>query len=227
MRGYLKMPNRRAAGALTCALLLACLGGCVGGGAAEAPAGVNLSGNWKLDHAASDDPQKTLAAMRAQVQKITERARAASEARTGMASADPDAPDSARGPRRDPLRRSPMAHVVAALLTRGDFITIRQTASQVVLDYAGLERNYAPGEKSVVSAEGGVADQTAGWKGREFVVTTKSQNTTVEESYGLSADGKQLVMKLHIAAAELSAVTLTRIYNPSSEAAPRQLPSTD
>jgi hypothetical protein len=227
MRGYLKMLNPRAAGALACALLLACLTGCVGGGAAEAPAGVNLSGNWKLDHAASDDPQKTLAAMRAQVQKNTDRARSATEARTGVASADPDAPDTARGPRRDPLRRSPMAHVVSELIRRGDFITIRQTPSLMVLDYGGLQRSYTPGEKSVVSAEGGVGDQTAGWKGREFVISIKGQNTTVSESYALSADGKQLIMKLHIAPAELSAVTLTRIYNPTTEAAPRPLPSTD
>jgi len=221
------MPNPRAAGVLPCALLLACLGGCVGGGGAEAPAGVNLSGNWKLDHAASDDPQKKLAAMRAQVQKLTDQARAANEARTGVATTDPDAPEGAHGPRRDPLRRSPMAHVVTALLQRGDFITIRQSASRVVLDYGGLERTYVPGEKSVVSAEGGVGDQSAGWKGREFVITIRGQNNTVTESYGLSPDGKQLIMKLYIAPAELSAVTLLRVYNPTSEAAPRQLPSTD
>ena len=222
------MPTPRAAGALPLALLCACLAGCVGGGASEAPEGVNLSGNWKLDHAASDDPQKVLASMRAQVQTLTERARAATEARTGVGTADPDAPDGGRGPRRDPLRRSPMAHVVMSILSRGDFLTIRQTPTQFMLDYGGLQRSYTPGEKSVVSAEGGVGDQTAGWKGHEFVISIKGQmGTTVTESYGRSADGKQLIMRLHIAPAELSAVTLTRVYNPTSEAAPRQLPSTD
>jgi len=222
------MPTPRAAGALASALLIACLGGCVGGGSAETPAGVNLSGNWQLDHAASDDPQKTLASMRAQVQKLTQRSREATEARTGMATPDPDAPDSRGAPRRDPVRRSPMAHVIIALLTRGDYLTIRQTPSQVVLDYGGLERSYTPGERSVVSAEGGVGDQTAGWKGREFIITVKGQmGVTVTESYTLSEDGKQLIMKLHLAPAELAAVTLRRVYNPTTEAAPRQLPSTD
>jgi hypothetical protein len=34
-------------------------------------------------------------------------------------------------------------------------------------------------------------------------------------------------MKLHVAPAELAAVTLNRVYDPTTEAAPRQLPSTD
>jgi len=222
------MPTPRAAGALVCALLIACLGGCVGGGSADAPTGVNLSGNWQLDHVASDDPQKTLASMRAQIQKLTQRARDATEARTGVAAADPDAPDTRGAPRRDPLWRSPMAHVVVTVLTRGDLLTIRQTPAKVVLDYGGVERSYTPGEHSVVSAEGGVGDQIAGWKGREFVITIKGQNgVTVTESYGLSADGKQLLMTLHLAPAELASVTLRRVYNPTTEAAPRQLPSTD
>ena len=37
------------------------------------------------------------------------------------------------------------------------------------------------------------------------------------ESYGLSADGKHLVEKLHIASSELPAVTITRVYDPTSE----------
>lgn len=222
------MPRPRAASALPCVLLATLLCSCAGGGSAETPAGVNLSGNWKLDHEASDDPQKTLASMREQIQKLTQRAREANEARTGVATADPDAPDARGAPRHDPLRRSPMALAVVALLQRGDFLTIRQTPTQFVLDYGGVERTYTPGANSVVSAQGGVGDQNAGWKGREFVITTKSQTgTTVTESYGLSADGKRLLMKVHIAPAELSAVTLNRVYNPTTEAAPRQLPSTD
>ena len=44
----------------------ALLSGCAGHGLAEdAPPGVNLAGAWKLDHSASDDPQKTLDHMRA------------------------------------------------------------------------------------------------------------------------------------------------------------------
>ncbi|HEX4387892.1 MAG TPA: hypothetical protein VH109_04645 [Steroidobacteraceae bacterium] len=222
------MPTPRTAPALLCVLLAAVLGGCASGGSAEAPAGLNLSGNWKLDHAASDDPQKTLASMREQIQKLTQRAREANEARTGVGTADPDAPDARGAARRDPLRRSPMAQVVLSVLHRGDFLSIRQTATQFVLDYGGVERSYTPGENSVVSAQGGVGDQNAGWKGREFVIITKGQmGTVVTESYGLSADGKRLIMKLHVAPAELAAVTLNRVYDPTTEAAPRQLPSTD
>jgi hypothetical protein len=35
------------------------------------------------------------------------------------------------------------------------------------------------------------------------------------------------VEKLHIATEELSAVDLTRVYDPSHETAPRQLPTND
>ena len=58
-------------GLLVCAL--AALAGCATRLAADPPAGVSLAGNWKLDPAASDDPQKVLAQMRAEAIKIINR----------------------------------------------------------------------------------------------------------------------------------------------------------
>jgi hypothetical protein len=80
----------------------------------------------------------------------------------------------------------------------------------------------------VVSAEGGVGDQTSGWKGREYVIEVKpQQGPLMTEQYGLSPDGKELLSTLHIASSELPAVTLKRVYRPTDESAPHQLPTSD
>jgi hypothetical protein len=121
-----------------------------------------------------------------------------------------------------------MAHVLLTSVARGDLLTVRQGPGQFALDYGTSQRSFTPGAHSVVSAESGVADQTSGWKGREYVINVRGQlGPDVTERYGLSADGRHLVAKLHIATEELSAVDLTRVYDPTNEAAPRQLPTND
>jgi hypothetical protein len=206
------------------------------------PPGVNLAGAWKLDHAASDDPQKILDHMREQALKIMSHppppvmSVPAHPGRQGQGAAqNPDSDAEAAmvqpavlGPHFDPLKRSPMAHIVMNSVARGDFLTVRQGPGEFVLDYGTSRRTFTPGQHSVVSAEGGVGDQTSGWKGRDYVIEVKAQQgPLVTEDYGLSADGKQLVSKLHISSGELPAVTLTRVYRPVNEAAPQQLPTSD
>jgi hypothetical protein len=235
------MPTVRATLLLLC---MAVLPGCAGPRlAAEAPPGVNLAGAWKLDHSASDDPQKLLEHMRAQALKIIGhppqpvltvpahggkpgQMPAQSEGGSDSVLAQPVAPGP--GPHFDPLQRSPMAHIINKAVARGDFLTVRQTPDQLVLDYGGSKRTFTPGLHSVVSAEGGVGDQTSGWKGREYVIEIKAQNgPVVTEEYGLSPDGKELLVKLRVGSAELPAVSLTRVYRPTDESAPHQLPTND
>jgi hypothetical protein len=209
------MPSVRAAAILLCAIIAA-LGGC--GGASlkpNAPQGANLAGSWKLDHTASDDPQKILEHMRTEANRIVNRQLQAQGQSVGPTHGDP-------------LRRSPMAHIIEAAVARGDFLTIRQGPGEFVLDYGATRRNFTPGAHSVVSTEGGVGDQTSGWNGREYVIVIRGQmGPNVTESYGLSEDHRHLVQKLHIGESELPAVTLTRVYNPTNETAPRQLPTND
>src|SRR5690348_9315741 len=50
----------------------------------EPAAGVSLAGSWKLDHSASDDPQKLLAQMRTQALKVISRRQAARAAQATM-----------------------------------------------------------------------------------------------------------------------------------------------
>ena len=121
-----------------------------------------------------------------------------------------------------------MAHIIMNSVARGDFLTVRQGAGEFVLDYGTSRRTFTPGQHSVVSAEGGVGDQTSGWKGREYVIEVKGQQApVVTEEYGLSSDGKELVAKLHISSGELPAVSMTRVYRPTNESAPQQLPTND
>jgi hypothetical protein len=239
------MPTVRAALLLSIAAVLS---GCASAGKSEAPDGVNLAGNWKLDPAASDDPQKLLDKMRAEAFKIIDRRRnappplpprsgrpgAAGGPSTGQGQQGQSAEDEPPPPpppgtvRPDPLRYSPMAHIIRDTVERGDFLAVRQDADEFVLDYGTSRRTFTPGGHSVVSAEGGVGDQTSGWKGKSYVIHVRDQTgPDVTEEYSLSGDGKELIMKLHVGSAELPAVDLTRIYRPTTEAAPQQLPNND
>jgi hypothetical protein len=241
MRGYAYMHTR------TVSLLLAvtaALAGCASGPAADTPPGVILAGNWKLNHTTSDDPQKVIAKMRAEALKIIQRQYGAMDAgpRAGgpggaggqSAAGNPafggdEPPTGNRGGHRpDPLKYSPMMHVLSGALERGDFLTVRQTSGEFVLDYATTVRSFTPGAHSVVSAEMGVADQVSGWHGRDYVIDQKAQlGPNVHEEYGLSSDGQHLVEKLRIGPAELPAIELTRVYDRTTETAPRAPPTTD
>jgi hypothetical protein len=227
------------------ALLAAQLAGCATGLKADAPAGVSLAGAWKLDHAMSDDPQVVINRMRAEALKQIRRASESQQQplmRGGAAGGagpvqqsqeeGPFSPDQSglagSGPRADPLRRSPMMHVLARALERGDFLTVRQSSDELVLDYGTSVRSFTPGGHSVVSAENGVADRSSGWDGRRYVIRDKAQmGPGVVESYGLSPDGRHLLETLRIGPYELPAIELKRVYDHTTEAAPRELPNTD
>jgi hypothetical protein len=234
--------------AASAALLAAQLAGCATSLKADAPAGVSLAGAWKLDHALSDDPQVVINKMRDEALKQIRRAseapppvarRGGTAGGPGDAGAVPQAPDvgpfspdqsgaGGGGPHSDPLRRSPMMHVLARALERGDFLTVRQSSDELVLDYGTSVRSFTPGGHSVVSAENGVADRTSGWDGRQYVIRDKAQmGPSVVESYGLSSDGRHLVETLRIGAYELPAIELKRVYDHTTEAAPRELPNVD
>lgn len=226
--------------AASAALLASQLAGCATGFKADAPAGVSLAGTWRLDHAKSDDPQVVINTMRTealkQMQKLglaQERALAQLDTARGAGGAGPVqsgeqvfSPDQS-SPRADPLRRSPMMHVLAEAIERGDFLTVRQSSDELVLDYGSSVRSFTPGGRSVVSAENGVADRTSGWKGHQYVIRDKAQmGPSVVETYELSPDAQHLLETLHIGPYELPAIELKRVYD-HAEAAPRQPPNTD
>jgi hypothetical protein len=232
------MATVRAGALLACAAVT--LSGCIST-SADAPTGVSLAGSWKLDHAASDDPQKVLAKMREQADKIIQRQQAdiaargvpqpdiAGEAPPSDGSGPPPGAPGPGGPRHgDPLRHSPMAAIIRAMLARGDYLTVRQSPDQFVLDYGTSSRTFTPGAHSVVSAEGGVGDQNSGWHNGSYVIRIKPQNgPEATDVFALSPDGQHLLETLSIASSELPAEKIKRVYDRTTETAPRPTPSTE
>ncbi|HVW70363.1 MAG TPA: hypothetical protein VHB68_15405 [Steroidobacteraceae bacterium] len=241
---------------LCAALLTATLAGCAGSGLKpDAPAGVQLQGVWKLNRAASDDPQKIIDTLRAEAMKRMRRAMNAAAApppmpsgggqrrrgggpQSGGSEGTDQQPDELQGPAglggpgqgpgMDPLRNSPTMHALRAILQRSDYITIRQSPEEVSFDYGTTARSYTPGGHSVVSSETGVADQKSGWSNRQYVINIRPQlGPQITEEYGLSPDGKQLIVKSHIGPFELSKVNLTRVYDTAGAVVPNARPSID
>ena len=240
------LPARRATVCTTLLLVVLTLAGCIGSHLApETPKGVELQGVWRLNRAASDDPQKVIDKLKAEAQKKLNRAMNApppmenqggpQQRRRGPVGnagvSDQPTPDELRaqqGPGMDPLRNSPTMHELRAILQRSDYLTIRQSPDQVGFDYGITVRSYTPGGHSVVSSENGVADQTAGWTGKQFEINIKPQlGPQVLEDYELSADGKQLIVTSRIGPFELSRVLLKRVYDATGAVVPNSRPSND
>jgi hypothetical protein len=244
------MPIARAKEFILCAALAASVTGCAGAGrlSSDAPAGVSLGGAWRLNPGVSDDTQKIIEQLRARAAKRSGRRPVQTDGRGGMPGRgmprggdDEDQPDEQpegggggpgqQGPagfHGDPLQGSPVMHILMSDLVRGNLLTIRQSPDLLVLDYGSSVRRFSPGGHSVVSVEGGVADQTSGWKGKEYVIEIRPQvGPQVTERYRLSEDHKQLVVKVRLSGAEMPKVDLTRVYDPAGTIVPRTLPSSD
>ena len=231
-------------------LAAAALPGCFGNRyAAENPSSVRLQGVWRLNRTASEDPQKIIDKLNEEALKKIRRAMNAQPAPSyggpgggqggqrrrgqggqggGTSDQIPDEPPQAPGPGMDPLRNSPTMHELRAILQRSEFLTIKQSTDQVSFDYGTTVRSSPPGGRSVVSSENGVADQTSGWSGKQYVINIKPQlGPLVMEEYALSPDGKQLIVKSHIGPFELSKVNLTRVYDATGAVIPNTGPSND
>ena len=254
-------PNtRRASSALVLFLSCLTLASCGGPSVkAEIPSGVSLEGKWRLDRAASDDPQALLFALNQKFAKREMR-------RAGFDEDDPFAPlddgtaggpggggggrnggghggageqgsagaREANGPRNgsDFNRRGPgnflRARYEAALRERlgADGMTIEQSPDRFVIVRGDSRRSYIPGGHSVVSVEDGVADQTSGWKGREYLIDVKPQvGPHLTERFGLTADGR-LIEKVSLSESGLPDLEFTRMYQ-RGEAPTRGLPTSN
>jgi hypothetical protein len=234
------------AAAFAAVILTGCLGGRLH---SEEPPGLRLQGVWKLNRGASQDPQKIIDALRAQADKKIRRAMNAPPVPVssgggggrrrrggGAGAGSPAEPDEyvAQGPPPgltpggDSLRNSPTMHALTEVLQRSDYVTIRQSPDQVSFDYGNYKRSYTPGGHSVVSSENGVADQASGWNGKEYLINIQPQlGPEIVEQYGLSPDGKQLVVKTRIGPFELQKVELTRVYDSTTTVVPNSGPSND
>jgi hypothetical protein len=206
---------------------------------------VDLSGNWVLDHAASEDPKPVLEKLRPK--PVSHRWDAPPDDGTGDDTGPPQGggqqggggqrgggrsrrgggqqqPDVSYRNNNDAYTHTTVLKLLMADLARADNITIRQQPDQFSLDYGSAVRNFTPGAVSVVSAAWGVADQSSGWKGKEFVIHVRPQEGVASvEKFSLAPDGKHLLEQLELGGGEFPAVKLKRVYDHSDRPVSRDV----
>ena len=215
---------------------------------------VDLSGSWTLNRAASDDPKPIMEKLRPK--PVQHRWDMPPDDGTGDENGPPNGgqqggqggggqggggrgggrrggsqqaqPQMAYRNNNDAYTHSTVMKVLQADLARADNLTIRQSPDRFSLDYGSAVRNFTPGAVSVVSAAWGVADQSSGWKGKEFVIQVKPQMGVASvESFTLASDGKQLVEELRLGGGDFPTVKLKRVYDHADHPLPRGVPITD
>jgi hypothetical protein len=220
-----------------CGLILACLTACIAHRVDELPpANYSLAGVWELNPALSSDTDKVLAAVQPKPKYRGDKGQ------HGSGPGDAPAPEVINDPTTDlppvdtsnigantrifgngdrderTLYRPPIDFQTNALLG-GQWLKIQQSDNEMRIVNAARSRTYTPGEKSVVSVPSGVADQVSGWSGRTYVVFLDPQiGPSVKERYTLSADGRQLIVKIEVASeGRNKAMTVTRTYDRSTK----------
>jgi hypothetical protein len=206
---------------------------------------VDLSGNWILDHAASDDPKPVLETLRPKPIKHRwdmppddglgddgpqegGQQGGGQEGGRSRRGGSQGQPQIVYRNNNDAYTHSTVIKMLQADLARAESFTIRQAPDQFTLDYGSAVRSFTPGVVSVVSAAWGVADQSSGWKGREYVIHVKPQTGVASiESFSLADDGKHLVEELRLGGGEFPGVKLKRIYNRADHPVPRDVPTND
>jgi hypothetical protein len=224
---------------LLAALLLgAILGACGGAGrlADNTPAGVDLSGTWRLNRALSDDPEKLYEKFRQQrairngEQAPPAANRGARRGNSPYPADDPTSPAALAAETQAAANRShlnPYDMGVFGTIPRGDLVTIRQSADEFYISDGLADRGFTPGAQSVVSVPEGVADQHSGWKSKQYVIDVKAQaGPETVESYRLSADGKQLLAEIHSTGGNMPSMKIKRVYERAS-AVPSAAPTND
>jgi hypothetical protein len=211
---------------------------------------VDLSGSWTLDRTLTDDPKPLIEKLRSQPAK--HRWDTPPDDEMGDDSGPPQGggrqggggqsggrsrrggsgsqgqPQVAYQNNNDAYTHSTVMKMLLADLARAESLTIRQDPDRFTLDYGSAVRTFTPGAVSVVSAAWGVADQSSGWKGREFVIHVKPQMGVASvESFSLTEDGKHLVEELHLGGGEFPAVKLKRVYDRADHPVPRDVPTND
>jgi hypothetical protein len=238
---FITTRTRRAPSALA-ALLAITLSGCGGINVEpDAPAGVSLAGSWRLNRAASENPEALID--RLQEKLVRRMPRMPEDELDDMPGRQPEHGNAGGATDARPAAGAAMAagsrerrgwagflrtRYGQALGTRlgNDGLVIEQSANRFVISRGDSSRSYTPGGHSVVSVVDGVADQSSGWKGREFVIDVRPQvGPRLTERYGLTAVG-QLVEKVTLSESGLPKLEFTRVYEPGAAPA-RSLPSSN
>jgi hypothetical protein len=221
-------------------LILAGVAGCSSGPRVHElpPPNYSLAGVWELNPALSSDNDKVLAAVQPKPKSRGDKGQRG----PGSAPGEAPAPEVINDPTTDlppvdlsgggrnggfygngdrnerNLYRPPIDFQTNALLG-GQWLKIQQSDNGLSIVDAARSRSYVAGEHSVVSVPSGVADQVSGWSGRSYVVWLNPQiGPSVTERYTLSADGRQLTVKIEVASeGRNQAMKVLRTYDRSTK----------
>jgi hypothetical protein len=213
---------------------------------------IDLSGSWVLDHSASDDPKPLLDKLRPKPvahrgdtpddgtglsddsdasgggQQGGGQRGGGGRSRRGGGGGGQSQPDPAYRNNNDAYTHTTVIKSLQADLARAENLTIRQSAERFSLDYGSTVRNFTPGSVSVVGAAWGVADQSSGWKGKDFIIQVRPQMGVASvEKFTLSDDGKRLTEQLSLGGGEFPSVKLKRIYDHTDRPLPRAVPTNE
>jgi hypothetical protein len=200
----------------------------------EAPPNYTLAGVWELNPALSTDSEKALASLQPKPRTRKGAPPPPSSQPAPEVINDPttDLPpiDITSGGRysagdvyltrdqRERMQYRPPLDFQTNELLGGQWLKIQQTDSEMRIANAARSRSYTAGERSVVSVPSGVADQVSGWKGRSYMIYLSPQvGPRVQESYTLSSDGRQLVVKISVdSEGKNEAIKVIRTYDRSN-----------
>ncbi len=186
--------------------------------ASTPPAGVDLSGLWKLNEADSDDPQRL---MQSQLASATASAGAGgTTGSSGRSTRDGGGGTVARGP------MGPMMPSVAALdeglRWPGKNVAISQTGGVVAFTSGGRSRVCRPGAGSLLQASdpahgrGSAPPPVCGWDDKTLVVQSgdpEEDHPPFEQRFSISDDGRRLIEVVSFKGGRSNGFTASRVWD--------------
>lgn len=197
--------------------------GCAGRSLKELPPkSVNLSGEWQLNTALSDDVQKALQTPLRIMNERMERNRGPqnagpmrrpTEGMTRNKSSDDQQSEDERDPGGMRKIRKQRDERFSSMIEAPARMSISLQGTRFTIKHDETSDSYTAGSKSVVSFGRDVADRIAGWSGNQFVVSTRGvEGGAKEERYALQPDGR-LLLVTKLSGEFLPDVEVKRIYD--------------
>lgn len=163
-------------GLLVCCLIASCAAPPeLSAKSADAPAGVDLSGVWRLRHEQGAEPRAPTD------RELTMRI--------------PRASSASRDNREGRPRRGSSGPSAGLFLENGELLKITQTAQGLFISFdRAIVEEYTFGEQRIVAIGPVEAQRVSGWeKGRFVVETLDDTGAVLTESWRLEGDGEELV----------------------------------
>jgi hypothetical protein len=189
--------------------------------ASTAPAGVDLSGSWKLNEAESDDAQRL---MQSQLAAATQNAAANGQSGSNRRSRNAVAPQGPMGPVMPSV-----AILDEGLRWPGRNLTIKQAAGVVTFSADGTVRDCNTRETKNTRApehsrgRGDAPPPKSGWDDKALVVESGEQDEghpPYDQRFTLSSEGDRLVEVVTFRGGASSGFTASRVWDRSPASAP-------